>query len=164
MKPVRTPRQVGLFEVRATPRSAGTSPLPTPHGPWTVFLGVRLTNPLNGATGHSRLQSIIRSNERKKHRSLTRDLVSLQVPIRVRQDFAQGMWRGLLAVQITRISAGKLDAWDGLPAALKPVVDGIADAFGVRDDDPRWQWLPPKQEKQGRGVFGVRIELRWEGA
>ncbi len=52
-------------------------------------------------------------------------------------------------VTITRIAAGTLDAHDNLPSALKHVVDGIADALGVADNDARVTWRYA-QEKRTR--------------
>jgi hypothetical protein len=114
---------------------------------------------MNGAMGHTRIASIIRSSERKKIRATVRAHVEAIVPLSVRTaDPDDGP---AVRVQVTRIAIGTLDAWDGLPAACKPVIDGIADAFGARDDHPRFTWQPPAQEKRGRGVYAVviRIEL-----
>jgi len=53
-------------------------------------------------------------------------------------------------VTLTRVSAGHLDAHDGLPSCLKFVVDGIAEALGIDDGGPFVQWRysqrkgPPK--------------------
>lgn len=77
--------------------------------------------------------------------------------------------RGPVIVQITRIGNGNMQI-DGLWSACKPVVDGIADAFGVDDKllyEAGSNVLPPKQEKRGPGVFGVVVDLMWpeqEGA
>lgn len=65
-------------------------------------------------------------------------------------------------VRITRISAGKgLDRWDGLPIACKHVIDGVADALGIDDSDPRF-FVEFAQEKGPRGYFGCRVEV-WSG-
>ena len=59
-------------------------------------------------------------------------------------------------VTLTRIapSAGLDD--DNLPPALKSVRDGIADAFGVDDRDPRIKW----QYAQERGKrYGVDVTI-----
>lgn len=61
-------------------------------------------------------------------------------------------------VTVTRLSAGVLDGHDNLAGSLKAIVDGIADAFGVADNDQRLQFVY-KQEKCKRGKYGVRIEL-----
>ncbi len=45
-----------------------------------------------------------------------------------------------LRVTITRIGPGRLDS-DGLTISGKHVRDGIADALGIDDGDPRIEWL-----------------------
>jgi hypothetical protein len=63
-------------------------------------------------------------------------------------------------VRLTRLSSGRLDD-DNLRGALKAVRDGIADAFGVADNDPRLTW---EYEQAGRGAKqlqgSVLVELR----
>lgn len=59
-------------------------------------------------------------------------------------------------VTLTRLSTAQMDG-DGLQAALKHVRDGVADAIGVDDADPRITWQY-RQEKAKRGHHGVRIE------
>ncbi len=60
-------------------------------------------------------------------------------------------------VRLIRGSAGVLDD-DNLRGALKGVRDGVADALGVDDRDPRvtWQYA---QERTRRGVAWVRVEI-----
>lgn len=60
-------------------------------------------------------------------------------------------------VTMTRLSAGELDD-DNLRSALKAVRDGIADALGVDDRDPRVRW-EYGQAKCKRGEFGVRVTI-----
>jgi hypothetical protein len=63
------------------------------------------------------------------------------------------------AVLVTRISAGYLDAHDGLPGACKAAVDAIADWLGVDDGDEsrvRWRYA---QEGCRRGECGLRIDI-----
>ena len=62
-----------------------------------------------------------------------------------------------VTVQLHRMGKGLMDEWDGLPASLKPVVDGIADAYGLPDHDPRFTWLKPTQERAK--TYGVRITI-----
>lgn len=65
---------------------------------------------------------------------------------------------------ITRVGAGTLDD-DNLVGACKPVLDGIADAFGLNDrsfvllgDRPGIHWRPA-QRSEGRGRFAVILDL-----
>lgn len=58
-------------------------------------------------------------------------------------------------VTMTRRSPGTLDD-DNLRGALKGVRDGIADALGIDDRDPRVQWHY-QQQKAGHHAVLVRI-------
>lgn len=60
-----------------------------------------------------------------------------------------------LRVVLTRHSRGKLDAHDGLPAALKHVVDGVADALAIEDNDSRIEW----RYAQAPGGPSVTVEI-----
>jgi hypothetical protein len=64
-------------------------------------------------------------------------------------------------VGLVRIAPRALDD-DNLQGALKHVRDGVADALGVNDRDPRvtWQYA---QEKGDTGQYAVRIEIRAKG-
>lgn len=64
-------------------------------------------------------------------------------------------------VTMTRISTGTLDD-DNLRPALKSIRDGIADAFGVPDNDPRIEWRYA-QAKGKRGDHAVRITIESNG-
>jgi hypothetical protein len=116
-----------------------------------LSLPIRTRNPLNGQTGNSRRAAAIRT----KQRAHVRGIVRLAVSAALR---SSGL-RLPCSVRLTRVSAGKLDPWDGLPAALKAVVDGVSDAFGVRDDDPRLQWEKPEQRQCNRGTYGVDVRI-----
>lgn len=88
-----------------------------------LVLPLRTRNPLNG----SQAGYYAKARARKRERTLVAlalrpQLAGLALPVRV---------------LVTRIAPRELDAWDGLGAALKGCIDGVADAFGVRDDDPR---------------------------
>lgn len=117
---------------------------------------MKLPNPLNSSQGVTRGGNIARSQHRKKVRTAVKWNVVAAVQ---KATGKKPPWSLPITVQLTRISSGTLDAWDGLPASLKPVIDGIADAFDLRDDDPRFTWLPPKQQKSKPGVFGVLIQI-----
>ena len=68
-----------------------------------------------------------------------------------------------LKVTITRIAPGKLDD-DNLTGSAKHVRDGIADALGIDDGDPRITWVVEQAKFTGahRGGYScaVRIEVR----
>ena len=63
-----------------------------------------------------------------------------------------------LVITITRIGPRELDS-DNLAGSAKHVRDGIADWLGINDRDKRLQWRY-EQEKQGKGVYGVRIRVQ----
>lgn len=64
------------------------------------------------------------------------------------------------SVTLTRISPRRLDD-DNLRGALKAVRDGVADWFGVPDNDPRIKW-EYSQERGKPKEHGVRITVEWE--
>lgn len=62
---------------------------------------------------------------------------------------------GPMVVTFTRVSARALDD-DNLSSAFKHVRDGVADALGIDDRDPRVSW----RYEQRRGVgYGVEIVI-----
>jgi hypothetical protein len=64
---------------------------------------------------------------------------------------------GRAIVRLVRISPRELDG-DNLAAALKAVRDGVADALGVNDRDPRVTWLPDWERGAPR-QHAVRVEV-----
>lgn len=68
-------------------------------------------------------------------------------------------WRWpCLVVRLVRVAPRQLDD-DNAASAAKSVRDGVADALGVHDRDPRVVWLVD----QDRGPACVRVELyRWD--
>lgn len=61
-----------------------------------------------------------------------------------------------LTVTITRLSPRQLDS-DNLASSQKHVRDGVADALGIDDRDPRVTWLYAQEKAK---TYGVRIEIR----
>jgi hypothetical protein len=66
--------------------------------------------------------------------------------------------RAPCAVTLTRIAPRALDD-DNLRGALKAARDGVADALGIRDNDPRVTWSYG-QERGSARHYAVRIEVR----
>jgi hypothetical protein len=62
-----------------------------------------------------------------------------------------------VTVRLVRLSSGTLDG-DNLQGAFKAIRDGVADAYGIPDNDPRIRW-EYDQERCKRGCYAVRIEL-----
>ncbi len=96
-------------------------------------LAIKTVNPNNGATGNSRLAGIIRARNRATQRKAawmkTLSMVGLAPTLPC-------------TVVLTRVApSGGLDPHDGLGAALKGIVDGVADGLGLKSDrDPRVTW------------------------
>jgi hypothetical protein len=93
----------------------------------------------------------VREHPMARHRrtKATREIVGLKL---------NGQPKPALPVRVllTRRSKGLLDKHDGLPAALKPVVDEVAKWLGVDDADPRVTWSYIQERAP---TFGVRIEV-----
>lgn len=64
--------------------------------------------------------------------------------------------RSPVRVRLTRLAPRLLDD-DNLQAALKHVRDGVADALGLHDDDPRLHWSYAQQRERRYAVL-VDIE------
>ena len=65
-----------------------------------------------------------------------------------------------VAVVITRIAPRALDD-DNLAGACKSVRDGVADALGIDDRDPRVKWAVA-QRRGGPREYGAEVTLNWE--
>ena len=63
-----------------------------------------------------------------------------------------------LTITITRVAPAELDT-DNLAASAKHVRDGVSDWLGINDKDKRLQWRY-EQEKQGKGVYGVKVRVQ----
>lgn len=76
-----------------------------------------------------------------------------------------GAWRNMIrlemkgnaTVTITRIAPRAIDS-DNAVGSAKHVRDGIADALGIDDRDPRIEWVV-RQEKGPPKTYAVRIEI-----
>lgn len=115
-----------------------------------VAYALRTRNPNNGAMGHSRLASILKSKERRQQREVSMLQVLSLAPLPELP----------VIVTVTRLApSGGLDPHDGLGAALKGVIDGTADALGLKNDrDARVTWRI-EQDRSPRGYYGVRIRI-----
>ena len=65
-------------------------------------------------------------------------------------------------ITLTRIAPRSLDAHDGLPISFKHIVDGIADAYGVRDNTPLIEWRYAQRRGEPR-QYAVEIEIETVG-
>lgn len=113
-----------------------------------VDIPMRLDNPLNGSQGRHWAP---KARRRKQQRTTVALVVRAML-------MAEGI-KLPVHVTVTRIAPRKLDAWDGLGAACKGVIDGIADALGCRDDDARVAWATD-QRKGAPRQYAVEIRIR----
>lgn len=122
--------------------------------PIEVLLPLRTRNPLNTIAG-SRGMMLGRARERAANRLATKLAIGAYVT-------EAGGPAAILPcrVTLTRIapSAG-LDPFDGLPASLKSIVDGVADALGLANDrTPLVEWKA--EQRRGRpGAYAVLVRV-----
>ena len=98
-----------------------------------------------------------RARRQKKHRDVTVLALKATGPFGFMAMHGRSLGCDVrrLAVTLTRVSPGTLDAHDNLRSALKSVVDGVASYFGIDDADPRIEW----RYAQAKGPAAVRIEF-----
>lgn len=78
---------------------------------------------------------------------------------RLRPTLRRWVSAGELVVRVVRIAPRGLDSHDNLGSALKPVIDGVADALGLRDDaDERVHFVPDAARGRVR-EHAVEIEF-----
>jgi hypothetical protein len=59
-------------------------------------------------------------------------------------------------VLLTRLGPRFMDLHDGVPNALKTVVDQVAEHYGESDNDPRFKWSYAQEKSK---EFGVCIDI-----
>jgi hypothetical protein len=62
-----------------------------------------------------------------------------------------------LDVRLVYVGPRELD-YDGVWSAVKSMRDGVADALGIDDGDPRVVWVPD-HERGGVREYGARVEI-----
>lgn len=106
-----------------------------------TMTGLRTPNPLNGSHQHWATKARIRKLHRKVATVHTLAARPPKLP---------------LVITVTRVAPSEgLDPHDGLGAALKGVIDGIADALGVDDRDERLTW----RLEQRKGPWAVEVRI-----
>jgi len=115
----------------------------------SVTLPLRISNPLNGSQGRSRAGQLYRAKQRAEVRNVVR--MALWPKLGGRMP-ASGV-----TVTLTRIAPRALDD-DGWEAGAKAARDGVADALGIRDNDPRVEWRYA-QERGAVREYAVRLEI-----
>ena len=127
----------------------------TTPAPLVFVIRVRTQNVLNARVSNSRAAGIIQ----RKRDAHERDAAKSATEAAMRRDGLAAHELVPAKVLITRASAGRLDPHDGLPAACKRVVDGIALALGIDDGGPFVTWAYQQAKvKPGIGFVHVRIE------
>lgn len=117
-------------------------------------LRVKTQNLANAQRGTTRRQAMARVHAAKRVRQ-SAEIVTRGIMLREKLKA-----RDLLPCKVTlrRMSSHwrGLDSHDGLPGALKNVVDGIADALGIDDGGPFAIWKY-ENKKCARGCFGIEV-------
>lgn len=118
-----------------------------------MTLPVRLVSLLN-----LREHWATRAKRAKDHRETARLMTRLHTLYAPIAEFIVG--GAPLRVTLTRIAPRELDSDDNLNASAKHVRDGIADALGIDDRDPRVKWLYAQRKGKPREyACHVRIEV-----
>jgi hypothetical protein len=109
-----------------------------PTEPLVRIPNMRLANPLNGSGGTTRGARMAAARRAKAERSLAKMLTSTALrqacgPARI----LTPTWH--VVITLVRVSPRAFDS-DGTAAAFKHVRDGVADALGIDDGDPRLRW------------------------
>lgn len=117
---------------------------------FALELPLRLDSVANGGQGTTHGGRMVRAKATKTKREAVRDGLLLTMPEVAR------LLPARIAVRMVRIGPRELDS-DNLARALKPCRDGVADALGTHDRDPRIDWLPAQEKR--RGGYAVRIEV-----
>lgn len=117
----------------------------------TFTIPIRTSNPNNGQTGNSKLAAIIRARTRATQRKAA--WVRTLAAVGLSPTFP-------CTVTVTRVApSGGLDPHDGLGAALKGCIDGIADGLGLKNDrDARVTWILT-QRRGPAGVYAVEVAV-----
>jgi hypothetical protein len=64
-------------------------------------------------------------------------------------------------VTMTRIAPRSLDVGDNLNASMKGVRDGVADALGINDNDPRVEWRYAQRKGKVREYLcEIKVEAK----
>lgn len=123
-----------------------------PETKTVVLAGLHLRTPTNGPQGTTRGGRIAIARQRKMHRELAYWQIASSYPIG-----ALSRPGGLWTVTFTRIAPRELDD-DNLRSSFKSIRDGVADAFGCSDRDPRLLF-EYAQERGRPHEYAVRITI-----
>ncbi len=125
---------------------------------WTATIpGARITSP--NKVIWSRAAALAGSSKRKRLRAMAG--LATAAALGVHRAVLSGKFTLRLVVTMTRVAPRPFD-FDNMVAGFKPVRDGIADTFGLRDDHPRFVW----QYQQRRGnprEYALEIQIQARG-
>lgn len=116
-----------------------------------ITLPLRVYSPLNGSHGRWQGQAHLRKKQRQAASWGCSGALCAH-----RESLAEKRLESLV-VTITRIAPRELDD-DNAIAGCKSIRDGIADALGISDRDPRVRWLYG-QERGKPKEYAVRITV-----
>lgn len=122
------------------------APPPPPH---TFVLPLPCALP----TPNSRLHWAARAKLTRTLRNTSRIIAQS-----VRHDWARPTGRVHITLTLLRGKGQKFLDVDAVPAALKPVLDGLVDAGWARDDHPKWLRLTTAQARTS-GPPAVRVSV-----
>ncbi len=115
---------------------------------------MKLTLPIRTVnTSNVREHWAKRSKRARAHRLAALMSLCSGWPLESRQAWLEGC----LVVTLTRVAPRALDD-DGNVSSLKSVRDGVADAFGVPDNDPRVVWRYA-QRRGAPKTYAVEVEV-----
>ncbi len=123
---------------------------------WTILasLPLKTTNPLNGSHGHWSVASKARKLQRASVGAVTRARMAARGMRPWEPETRERAW-----VTLTRIAPSSGLDDDNLRAALKAVRDGVADAMGINDRDPRVLWIYDQRREKPR-EYAVEILIQ----
>lgn len=115
---------------------------------------VHTRNIMNASFGNTRAAALAQARTDRLHR----DTARAETLAALRRTGTHPADLVPCVVTLTRLSAGRLDRHDGLPSALKRVVDGIALALGIDDGGLFVSWRY-EQQKVKPGLHGVHVRI-----
>lgn len=139
--------------------TAAATPLARAAG-FEVTLPLKTKNPNNNAQGTTRGAMFGRAAKRAKERAMAKLAVGAYVNL-------CGGAAALLPVEVTltRVAPSNgLDEHDALGPAMKGVIDGVADALGLKNDRTPLVTWKLDQRRGAKGVYQVVVRVMPRGA
>lgn len=115
----------------------------------TASVALQLRNPLNGGGLSTSRGARMASNARRKAERAKGVMLAFELTSHWYS--SETLERGRMCVVLTRVSPKPFDD-DNNAAALKSVRDGMAEAFGINDADPRVTWVTDWRQGKAHAV------------